>query len=105
MEDCCKAPHVWIGKPIRERSHSLCRELGHYAWAGVPIKRHMTEFRITEDAKLPVGHIFNAAHFVPGQYVDVQGCLSDLESVLATALYLAGWRGRHAVPLSVRSCF
>ena len=86
-------------------THSLCRELGHYAWAGVPIKRHMTEFRITEDAKLPVGHIFNATHFVPGQYVDVQGCPSVLKSILATHLYLAGWRGKHAVLLSVRSCF
>ena len=50
-----------------------CRELGHFTWAGVPIKRHLAEFRITEDAYLPVGTVLNAAHFVPGQFVDVQG--------------------------------
>lgn len=50
-----------------------CREMGHFTWAGVPIKRHLAEFRITEDAYLPVGTVLNAAHFVPGQFVDVQG--------------------------------
>ena len=51
----------------------LCREVGHYTWAGVPLKRKLTEFRITDDAYLPVGTTLNAAHFVPGQFVDVQG--------------------------------
>ena len=51
----------------------LRREVGHYTWAGVPLKRKLTEFRITDDAYLPVGTTLNAAHFVPGQYVDVQG--------------------------------
>ena len=58
-----------------------CRELGHYAWAGVPIKRKLSEFRITDDAYLPVGTTLNAAHFVPGQYVDIQGRQHDLDSI------------------------
>ena len=60
-----------------------CRQLGHYAWAGVPIKRKLSEFRITDDAYLPVGTALNAAHFVPGQYVDIQGSHSQHNSMLA----------------------
>jgi large subunit ribosomal protein L3 len=39
----------------------------------VPIKRELAEFRVTEDALLPVGTMLMAAHFTPGQYVDIQG--------------------------------
>mmetsp|Transcript_3172 Transcript_3172/g.9720 ORF Transcript_3172/g.9720 Transcript_3172/m.9720 type:complete len:279 (+) Transcript_3172:2-838(+) len=35
--------------------------------------RRLEEFRISPEATLPVGHPLNAAHFAPGQYVDVQG--------------------------------
>ena len=34
-------------------------------------KRFLQEFRVTEDAILPVGTHLYASHFVPGQYVDV----------------------------------
>lgn len=63
---------------------------GHFAKAGVPPKRIVKEFAVTEDAHVPVGEAFksvyhqsgthpdigttlSAAHFVPGQYVDVIG--------------------------------
>ena len=46
--------------------------LGRFEKAGVTPKRKLLEFRVTEDALLPVGTRLNAAHFVPGQYVDVQ---------------------------------
>lgn len=49
---------------------SLC---GHFDAAGVPLKRKLVEFRVSPQAVLPVGHVFSAAHFVPGQYVDVAG--------------------------------
>ena len=45
--------------------------LGQFQKAGVPPKRKLTEFRVTGNALLPVGTTLNAAHFVPGQYVDV----------------------------------
>ena len=51
----------------------ICRQLGHFEWAGVPIKRKLMEFRVTEDALMPVGTVLSAAHFIPGQYVDIQG--------------------------------
>ncbi len=56
-------------------SHRLCwaRLRGHFAAAGVPIKRRLHEFRVTPDALLPVGTEVTAAHFVPGQYVDIRG--------------------------------
>ena len=66
----------------------FCRELGHYAWAGVPIKRKLSEFRITDDAYLPVGTTLNAAHFVPGQYVDIQGRQHRLDSMSAAHVLL-----------------
>lgn len=39
----------------------------------LPVKRHLAEFRVTEDALLPVGTSITALHFTPGQYVDVTG--------------------------------
>ena len=53
-----------------------CRQQGHFDAAGVPIKRRLTEFRVTPDALLPLGTLLNAAHFTPGQFVDVQGELT-----------------------------
>ncbi|KAJ1928379.1 hypothetical protein IWQ60_002101 [Tieghemiomyces parasiticus] len=47
--------------------------LGHFAASGVHPKARMFEFPVTEDALLPVGTSLTAAHFVPGQFVDVTG--------------------------------
>jgi large subunit ribosomal protein L3 len=46
---------------------------GHFARAKVEPKVWVAEFRVTEDAVLPVGSELTAAHFLPGQYVDVTG--------------------------------
>lgn len=45
--------------------------LGQYEKAGITPKRKLLEFRVTEDALLPVGTQIFAGHFVCGQYVDV----------------------------------
>lgn len=45
---------------------------GHYAAAGVPPKRILRDFSVTQDAVLPVGTTVTARHFVPGQKVDIQ---------------------------------
>jgi large subunit ribosomal protein L3 len=42
----------------------------HYAKLNVSPKQHLAEFPVTRDAVLPIGTTLNAAHFVPGQYVD-----------------------------------
>ncbi|KNC84210.1 50S ribosomal protein L3 [Sphaeroforma arctica JP610] len=48
-------------------------QIGHYKHAGngVTLKKKLLDFRITPDATLPVGTPITAAHFVPGQFVDV----------------------------------
>jgi len=46
---------------------------GHFYAAGLGIKRRVAEFRVSPDALLPVGTPIQAAHFVPGQLVDVRG--------------------------------
>jgi large subunit ribosomal protein L3 len=75
-------------RPWKTTTHQM---RGHFAKAGVPPKQIVKEFPVTEDAHVPVGEIFSnqrvaylelkpdigttlsAAHFVPGQYVDVVG--------------------------------
>jgi len=46
---------------------------GHYAAAKVEPKAKLREFRVDADALLEPGSIITAAHFVPGQKVDVCG--------------------------------
>ncbi|MGH7040013.1 MAG: 50S ribosomal protein L3 [Stellaceae bacterium] len=46
---------------------------GHFAKAKVEPKAKLAEFRVSEDAVLDVGAEITAAHFVPGQRVDVVG--------------------------------
>eukprot|EP00123_Amoebidium_parasiticum_P009157 comp19287_c0_seq1/m.22118 comp19287_c0_seq1/g.22118 ORF comp19287_c0_seq1/g.22118 comp19287_c0_seq1/m.22118 type:complete len:321 (-) comp19287_c0_seq1:297-1259(-) len=53
----------WVRKP----------QQGHFKAAGVPLKRKLADFKVTEDALLPIGTEITCAHFLPGQYVDVQG--------------------------------
>jgi large subunit ribosomal protein L3 len=52
-----------VSKPLR----------GHFAKAKVEPKARLAEFRIPEDALLPVGAEITAEHFLPGQFVDVVG--------------------------------
>lgn len=40
---------------------------------GMPPKRRVVEFRVTPDALLPRGYPIDVRHFLPGQYVDIQG--------------------------------
>ena len=48
-------------------------ERGNFAIAKVEPKRTVTEFRVSEDAMIPVGAEITADHFVIGQFVDVCG--------------------------------
>lgn len=60
----CPAKVKNVSKPMR----------GHFEAAGVAPKRKVAEFRVKgEDALVPVGTRLSAAHFVPGQLVDVCG--------------------------------
>src|SRR5215469_6451872 len=46
---------------------------GHFAKAKVEPKARLAEFRVSEDAVLAIGSTITAAHFIPGQFVDVVG--------------------------------
>ncbi|WWC92910.1 50S ribosomal protein L3 [Kwoniella dendrophila CBS 6074] len=62
-----------IGSSNRSEKTTPSQQLGHFKKAGVEPKYKLKEFQVTQDALLQVGTELNAAHFVPGQYVDVQG--------------------------------
>jgi large subunit ribosomal protein L3 len=48
-------------------------ERGRFAVAQVEPKKKIAEFRVSEDALIPVGAEITADHFVAGQFVDVTG--------------------------------
>ncbi|XP_041000068.1 50S ribosomal protein L3-2, mitochondrial-like [Juglans microcarpa x Juglans regia] len=62
-----------IGCGQKKAKHLTKPEVGHFRAQGVPLKRKLREFPVTEDALLPVGTSIGVRHFVPGQYVDVTG--------------------------------
>ncbi|KAK4483334.1 hypothetical protein RD792_010520 [Penstemon davidsonii] len=62
-----------IGCGQKKEKHLRKPEVGHFRAQGVPMKRKLREFPVTEDALLPVGTSIDVRHFVPGQYVDITG--------------------------------
>ena len=79
-------------------------ERGHFAKAKVEPKAKLAEFRVSEDALVPVGAEITAAHFVPGQYVDVTG--TSIGKGFAGGMKrhnFGGLRASHGVSISHRS--
>jgi large subunit ribosomal protein L3 len=77
---------------------------GHFAKAEVEPKTRLAEFRVSEDAVLPVGSEITAAHFLPGQRVDVVG--TSIGKGFAGAMKrhnFSGLRASHGVSVSHRS--
>lgn len=77
---------------------------GHFAKAKVEPKARLAEFRVSEDALLEVGVEITAAHFIPGQYVDVVGI--SIGKGFAGAMKrhnFGGLRASHGVSVSHRS--
>ncbi|XP_020587815.1 50S ribosomal protein L3-2, chloroplastic [Phalaenopsis equestris] len=62
-----------IGAGQKKEKHLRKPEVGHFRAQGIPLKRKLKEFPVTEDALLPVGTPITVRHFVPGQFVDVTG--------------------------------
>ncbi|KAF7726719.1 54S ribosomal protein L3 [Apophysomyces ossiformis] len=56
--------------PKKEKS-STKPERKHFEKLGVDLRQKLAEFRVSDDAVLPIGTELTADHFVPGQYVDV----------------------------------
>ena len=83
-----------VSKPLR----------GHYAVAKVEPKRKMVEFRVSNDNLIGVGEEIIAAHYLPGQYVDVTG--TTIGKGFAGAMKrhnFGGLRASHGVSVSHRS--
>src|ERR1700726_2680242 len=77
---------------------------GHFAKAKVEPKARLAEFRVSEDALLEVGAEITAAHFLPGQFVDVVG--TSIGKGFAGAMKrhnFHGLRASHGVSVSHRS--
>jgi large subunit ribosomal protein L3 len=77
---------------------------GHFAAAKVEPKARLAEFRVSEDAVVEVGAEITAAHFVPGQRVDVTGI--SIGKGFAGAMKrhnFGGLRASHGVSISHRS--
>jgi large subunit ribosomal protein L3 len=83
-----------VSKPERER----------FAKAKVEPKRFLAEFRVSGDAVLEVGAELTAAHFLPGQFVDVIG--KSIGKGFAGPMKrhnFGGLRATHGVSVSHRS--
>ncbi|MBB3263599.1 large subunit ribosomal protein L3 [Azospirillum sp. OGB3] len=77
---------------------------GHFAKARVEPKRKLVEFRVDADALIEVGAELSAAHFVPGQFVDVTG--TSIGKGFAGPMKrwnFGGLRATHGVSVSHRS--
>lgn len=62
-----------VGAGHRKQKAIAPSDAGFYLKQGVPFKHEMVEFKITEDAVMPIGTAISAAHFVAGQSIDVTG--------------------------------
>src|SRR6516225_9270533 len=79
-------------------------ERGHFALAKVEPKRKLAEFRVSDDALIPVGAEITADHFVVGQFVDVTG--TSIGKGFAGPMKrwnFGGLRASHGVSISHRS--
>ena len=79
-------------------------ERGHFGKAEVEPKARLAEFRVAPDALVDVGATLSAAHFVPGQMVDVTGDTQGKGFAGAMKRWgFGGLRATHGVSVSHRS--
>ena len=93
-----------LGSGTRKVKNVTKAERGNFAIAKVEPKRKVTEFRVSEDAMIPVGAEISADHFVPGQFVDVTG--TSIGKGFAGGMKrwnFRGLRASHGVSISHRS--
>jgi len=93
-----------LGSGTRKVKNVPKADRGHFAVAKVEPKRKVAEFRVSEDALLPVGAEITADHFVVGQFVDVTG--TSIGKGFAGPMKrwnFGGLRASHGVSISHRS--
>ena len=93
-----------LGAGTRKVQSTTRADRGHFAVAKVEPKRKLAEFRVDEDALIPVGAEITADHFVVGQYVDVTGTSTGKGFAGGMKRWnFAGLRASHGVSISHRS--
>src|SRR5712675_376022 len=93
-----------LGSGTRKVKNVSKAERGRFAIAKVEPKRTIAEFRVSEDAVIPVGAEITADHFMVGQYVDVTG--TSIGKGFAGPMKrwnFGGLRASHGVSISHRS--
>src|ERR687894_952013 len=96
------ALQVGVGKAKVKNVSSA--ERGRFAVAKVEPKKKLAEFRVSEDAVIPVGAEITADHFVPGQFVDVTGVSTGKGFAGGMKRWnFGGLRATHGVSVSHRS--
>jgi large subunit ribosomal protein L3 len=95
---------VALGAGSRKVRNVPKAERGNFAIAKVEPKRKVAEFRVSDDAVIPVGAEITADHFVVGQFVDVTG--TSIGKGFAGGMKrwnFGGLRASHGVSVSHRS--
>jgi len=93
-----------LGSGPRRTNNMNKADRGYFGKANVEPKRKLAEFRVSDDAVLPVGAEITADHFVPGQYVDVAGITVGKGFAGAMKRWnFGGLRATHGVSISHRS--
>jgi large subunit ribosomal protein L3 len=93
-----------LGSGSRKTVYMPKAERGQFAVAKVEPKRRVEEFRVSQDAMIPVGAEILADHFVVGQFVDVTG--TSVGKGFAGGMKrwnFGGLRATHGVSVSHRS--
>src|ERR1035441_6820105 len=93
-----------LGSGERRTNNMNKADRGYFGKAKVEPRRKLAEFRVTEDALIPVGAEITADHFVAGQFVDV--CGISIGKGFAGGMKrwnFGGLRASHGVSVSHRS--
>jgi len=93
-----------LGAGSRRAGNMSKADRGYFAKAKVEPKRKLAEFRVSDDAVIPVGAEITADHFIPGQFVDV--CGISIGKGFAGGMKrwnFGGLRASHGVSISHRS--
>jgi large subunit ribosomal protein L3 len=93
-----------LGAGPRRTNNMNKADRGYFGKAKVEPKRKLAEFRVSDDALIPVGAEITADHFVTGQFVDV--CGISIGKGFAGGMKrwnFAGLRASHGVSISHRS--
>jgi large subunit ribosomal protein L3 len=95
---------VQLGAGAAKAKNVAKPQRGHFGKAEVEPKAILAEFRVSEDNLLDVGAELSAEHFVPGQYVDIQGRTQGKGFAGAMKRWnFGGLRATHGVSVSHRS--